>query len=128
MIINDLVNFRADKSEIRRRFMLHTRKKRDHLIWVNTHKNDGQFYLKRNEVRPKPLQTHPKGKNVSARRLMFLLAYGEIPEGVNVKTICSVPACVLPEHLSINGQPREQIPTEDESAEMLDILNAKPNV
>jgi len=128
MIINDLVNFRADKSEIRRRLMRHTTKKRDHLIWASAHKNDGQFYLKRNEVRPKPLQVHPKGKNVSARRLIYLLAYGEIPEGVHIKTTCCVPGCVKPEHLSIDGQPREQIPTEDESAEMLDILNAKPNV
>jgi len=128
MRLNDMLNYKANREEVRRRFMLHVRKKREHWIWINDHNNDGQFYLKSKEVKPLPLQTHPKGKNVSARRLMFLLAFGEIPPGVNVKTICSVPACVRPEHLSINGKAYKIIEVEDALEGMRAILDAKPNV
>jgi HNH endonuclease len=126
MELNDMIKAGVDTWAIRRRFLTHIRKKKGHWIWINSHRDDGQFYLKAKEVKPLPRQAHPKGKNVSARRLIYLLCYGEIPDGVNIKTACSVPACCNPEHLSINGKILKVIEPQDAFKEIGEILDAKP--
>ena len=127
MKLSDMVRYDANMGRVRERLMLHIRKKRgDHWIWRHSHRDDGQFYLTRKEVTPLPLQVHPKGKHVSSRRLMYLLAYGEIPDGTNVKTACAVPACMNPEHLVLDLNEHTTIQAKEAMEEILTILNAKP--
>jgi hypothetical protein len=77
----------------------------EHWIYRGAHKDDGQFFLSHKEVAPLPRQVKIRnGKTVSARRLMYLLYYKEIPDGANVKTLCGVRSCMNPDHLTIRGR------------------------
>jgi hypothetical protein len=76
-----------------------------HWIYSGSHQGDGQFFLNHREVAPRPGQIHiPKGKTVSARRLMYLLHFERIPDGEKVETVCKIKACMNPAHLTVPGQ------------------------
>jgi hypothetical protein len=107
MKLDDMLGWRANPTEIYERLLTHIvvmNHGEHHWIWQHTHNDDGQFYLTAKEVAPLPRQVHPKGKNVSARRLMYLLFYNIIPDDAKIKTLCNVKACLNPEHLTISGQ------------------------
>lgn len=79
----------------------------NHWIWKNPHNGDGQFFIRKLETVPKiPGQRsrNEVGKYVGARRLMYLLHYGEIPTGYQVTTMCKTgmaQPCINPEHLTL---------------------------
>jgi hypothetical protein len=99
MIIGELLQETASEDAIRKRIMTHVAGSNPDSCWVwrKSHRGDGQFYLTKDEVRN--FKGAGEGKCVSARRLMYLLTYREIPNGKQVKTTCMVRGCVNPNHL-----------------------------
>jgi len=100
MIIGELLREGASEDAIRRRLMSHVVgfNPNSCWIWKKSHRGDGQFYLTKSEIR----NTYGEGKCVSARRLMYLLTYREIPNGKHVKTTCGIRGCVNPTHLELS--------------------------
>lgn len=100
MILGELLSEVAKEDAIRKRFMTHVvATPTSCWIWKKTHRRDGQFYLTKDELRD--TRGFAEGKCVSARRLIYLLTYREIPNGKKVKTTCGVIGCVNPAHLEV---------------------------
>ena len=98
MLLSELLQETVKEDAIRKRFMVHVVSTPNSCwIWKKTHRRDGQFYLTKDEVRG----LRGEGKCVSARRLIYLLTYREIPNGKKVSTTCGVIGCVNPAHLEV---------------------------
>jgi hypothetical protein len=99
----DVLRRDADLDRIKKRFKRHIVLTEDeHWIWKHLHSGDGQFYITCKQA----VATNgkkPTGKLVSARRMIYLLTYGTIPEDTYVKSICMIRGCMNPKHLRVYG-------------------------
>lgn len=64
----------------------------DHHIWTGAQRANGTGFLK------------VAGKPVTAQRVAWELAYGELPSGASVKGCPDMKSCVRVEHLAVHGQ------------------------
>src|SRR5262245_50376469 len=85
---------------------------REDRFWAKVNKTDG-CWLWTAQVNNKgygrfyyypKTETHRRSWGIYAHRLSWMLANGEIPEGMNVLHRCDTPACVNPEHLFLGTQ------------------------
>ena len=99
MLVSELLLPSANETDIKARFMKHvvTSDSTGCWIWRQAHRGDGEFYLTKSEIK----NLNAEGKRVSARRLMYLLTYREIPKGKMIKASCGTLRCVNPAHLVI---------------------------
>lgn len=71
------------------------------LFWRHVRKSDGcwEWQGNRNNRNYGMSWYHPLGKKIPAHRVSWLLAHGEIPEGMCVLHKCDNRPCVRPDHL-----------------------------
>jgi len=97
-----LIRPTADKGKIIARLKTHIIDFEGHWRWKHPHNGDGRFFLRKRELMPAHITPDGDGKLVSARRLIYLLYNGEIPEGYYITSDCGGhPPCLNPEHLKL---------------------------
>ncbi|KKN49314.1 hypothetical protein LCGC14_0644130 [marine sediment metagenome] len=78
------------------RLNLYTYIQEGHLLWGGKLHRDGYGQVK------------VDGKFVYTHRLAWEIAYGPIPEGIQVLHLCNTPPCILPRHLYL-GTPADNM-------------------